>query len=236
MNSAINPKIPALSVVAQTPDYIVLNKPAGLITQGADSAGNLLSQVRNMFPGRPAYPVHRLDAATSGLVLVATTEAGNAQLSRCFQEKNVHKTYLALIDRKPGKKQGAIIGDMAKSRDGNWILQRTRNNPAITRFHTMGLGNGLRLAILQPETGKTHQLRVAMKAIGAPILGDTRYGGQSADRLYLHAWQLSFPWNGESMHYVAPVNFGREFETSQFLAALHTIESSLQASIAGLDN
>lgn len=235
MNHDLNPERPALSVVAQTPDYIVVNKPPGLITQGADSAGNLLAQVRQLFPGCPAYPVHRLDAATSGLVLVATTDAGNAQLSRCFRDQCVHKTYLALINRKPGKKQGTIIGDMAKSRDGNWILQRTRKNPAITRFQTVGLGNGLRLAILQPKTGKTHQLRVAMKAIGAPILGDIRYGGSPADRLYLHSWQLSIPWNDGCRQYLAPVNSGKEFESSQFLAALNNIESSMPTSIADLD-
>ncbi len=223
------PNAESLPLIARTSDYLVVNKPPGMVTQGADAAGNLLARIRLLQSGGPAYPVHRLDAATSGLVVVATTDAGNVKLSRSFQERTIQKTYLALIDRKPSKKQGAIIGDMTKSRDGNWILQRTRSNPAITRFYSLGLGNGLRLVVLQPKTGKTHQLRVAMKSIGAPILGDTRYGGSSADRLYLHAWQLTLPWDAEFRRYVAPINSGTYFQTEPMLVALQRIEETLLA-------
>ncbi len=224
-----------LSLIARTPDYLVVNKPPGMVTQGADADGNLLARIRMLYPEQPAYPVHRLDAGTSGLVLVATTGDGNVKLSRSFQNQAVQKIYLALIDRRPSKKQGKIIGDMAKSRDGNWMLQRTRSNAAITTFFSVGLGDGLRLVVLQPKTGKTHQLRVAMKSVGAPILGDSRYGGTPADRLYLHAWQLILPWDDEVRRYVAPTTAGVHFQTAQMLVALRRVEETALVSSQGTD-
>ena len=110
----------------------------------------------------------------------------------------MHKTYLALSSQKPAKKQGWVKGDMAKARRGAWKLLRTQHNPALTRFHSRSIAPGLRLFVLQPLSGKTHQLRVAMKSLGSPILGDTLYGGQAAERLFLHAWRLQFDYAGTS--------------------------------------
>ena len=82
---------------------------------------------------------------------------------------------------------------MGKARNGSYRLLRTLDNPAITRFWSrLDTSFGERLFLLKPHTGKTHQLRVAMKSLGAPIFGDTRYGGDEADRTYLHAWALEF--------------------------------------------
>src|SRR5690606_33414184 len=148
------------------------------------------------------------------VVLLAKNSQSTAGLSQLFQRHEIRKYYLALTDRKPLKKQGAIIGDMEKSRDGNWRLTRTVRNPAVTHFFSFGLGNGERLLILKPETGKTHQLRVAMKSLSAPIIGDRRYGGCPADRLYLHAWELHFFWNSSAKSYSAPLVFGERFLAS----------------------
>ena len=83
---------------------------------------------------------------------------------------------------------------MARSRRGTWKLTRDEDNFAVTRFSSQSLKPGLRLFVLQPFTGKTHQLRVAMKSIGSPILGDTLYGGDEAEHLFLHAWRLVFDY------------------------------------------
>lgn len=210
----------SLSLIDENEDYLVINKPPGMVTQGADADGNLLARVRSLRPQTPAYPVHRLDAGTSGVVVVAKTPGANARLSRCFQDQKIGKVYLALIDRKPVKKQGRIIGDMTKSRNGGWRLQRSRQNPAVTEFVCLPLGDGLRLVVLKPKTGKTHQLRVAMKSVGAPIVGDTRYGGTPADRLYLHAWQLVLPWDEQERSYRAPLESGELFQTASMVLAL----------------
>lgn len=109
----------------------------------------------------------------------------------------MRKTYLALGTHKPAKKQGWVKGGMARSRRGTWKLTRDEDNFAVTRFSSQSLKPGLRLFVLQPFTGKTHQLRVAMKSIGSPILGDTLYGGDEAEHLFLHAWRLVFDYRGE---------------------------------------
>lgn len=205
----------SVGLIEETLDYLAVNKPPGMVTQGADSSSNLLAAVKTHFALPQIYPVHRLDADTSGVVLLAKNSQANAGLSQLFQRHEIQKFYLALTDRKPIKKQGAIIGDMEKSRNGNWRLTRTRRSPAITHFFSYGLGNGERLLILKPETGKTHQLRVAMKSLSAPIIGDRRYGGSTADRLYLHAWQLHFYWKATGKSYCAPMVHGDRFLTTQ---------------------
>ncbi|VEI44845.1 RNA pseudouridine synthase [Actinobacillus equuli] len=87
---------------------------------------------------------------------------------------------------------------MQKSRNGAWKLCHSKQNPAVTQFVSHSLEPNLRHFILQPKTGKTHQLRVAMKSLGSPILGDQLYTGTAADRVYLHAYQLKFEYQGES--------------------------------------
>ena len=119
----------------------------------------------------------------------------------------MRKTYLALSDRRPAKKQGLVKGGMEKSRRGAWKLTRGDGaNPAVTRFHSQSIAPNLRLFVLQPQTGKTHQLRVAMKSLGSPILGDTLYGGTPAERLFLHAWRLEFEYRGGAFSVCAPLD------------------------------
>lgn len=120
-----------------------------------------------------------------------------------FTSRKIDKYYLAMIKAKPKKKQGWIKGDMAKSRRGTFKLLKTKLNPAITRFYSHSVGVNLRGCIIKPFSGKTHQIRVALKSIGAPILGDLAYGGESADRTYLHAFCLEFEWHGKPVSYQA---------------------------------
>ena len=178
------------------PDFWVFDKPAGASFHSEGGAG-FFAELQTQFPTETLFPVHRLDKITSGLLLIARNKLAAAQFQTLFNDKKIRKTYLALSDAKPTKKQGWIKGDMEKSRNGSWKLTRTNTNPAVTQFHSLSLQEGLRLFVLQPHTGRTHQLRVAMKSLGSPIVGDTRYGGSDADRGYLHAAMLQFDWNGE---------------------------------------
>lgn len=175
------------------------------------------------------YGVHRLDRATSGILLLAKDKETAGLLTQKFRQRDVIKYYFAISSKKPKKqKQGWVKGDMAKGRRGAWMLQKTMDDPAITRFFTAGLGalggdvveelkqlaadtaSGggggggpiPKTAILfRPHTGRTHQLRVAAKAIGMPILMDPYYGDGNAaaslsslsknvQRTYLHASAL----------------------------------------------
>ncbi|OIN12915.1 TIGR01621 family pseudouridine synthase [Oceanisphaera psychrotolerans] len=199
-----------MDILLEHRDYLVINKPAGIgMHQEGDQPGLVRQLSENR--GEPLYPVHRLDKITTGVLLLARNPDANRELSRQFAERSTRKWYLALSDHKPTKKQGLIKGDMEKARGGSWKLCRTQHNPAITRFHSCLLAEGLRAFLLQPQTGKTHQLRVALKSQGCPILGDSRYGGSPADRGYLHAWQLSFSFGGEQVRVRAPLVEGEQF-------------------------
>jgi tRNA pseudouridine32 synthase/23S rRNA pseudouridine746 synthase len=179
-------------------DFFVFDKPAGISFHSEDGAG-FFAQLNEQYSQETLFPVHRLDKITSGLLLVARTKSAAQQLGQLFESHTIKKTYLALSDQKPSKKQGTVSGDMQRTRDGNWKLLHSKNKPAITRFTSHSLAPNLRLFLLKPQTGRTHQLRVMMKALGSPIMGDLRYGGTAADRGYLHAQGIQFDWNNESI-------------------------------------
>lgn len=177
--------------------------------------------------GQRLYPVHRLDQVTSGILLFARGRKNADLLSNEFRHRRVTKYYLALSDRRPKKKQGRVTGDMTRGRRGGWILTRTHKNPADTRFISASLPGtrpGLRLYLLRPRTGKTHQIRVAMKSLGAPILGDGLYGrydqAREEDRAYLHAFALEFRLGGETVRLIEPPRSGIEFTSPAFRATL----------------
>jgi tRNA pseudouridine32 synthase/23S rRNA pseudouridine746 synthase len=148
------------------------------------------------------HGVHRLDKATSGLMVFAKNKTVQASLSELFRYKKIEKTYIALSDKKPSKKQGMIKGDLEKTRNGSYKITRNTTNPSLTKFKSFfDKKMEIRGFFLFPFTGKTHQLRVALKSLGTPIIGDNRYGGTSADRMYLHAFSLKFEYNGELFHF-----------------------------------
>ncbi len=179
----------------QNDAFLVINKPAGIAFQGEKNS--LLSQLKQSLKCE-LYPVHRLDKMTSGLCILAKTSEVNSELSQLFQARLVSKVYLALADKKPKKKQGLVKGNLEKSRNGCWKLSRTMNRPSVTQFFSFPAEkNSLRLFVLKPYTGKTHQLRVVMRSLGSTILGDKRYGGRKSDRGYLHAYELSLNFQGE---------------------------------------
>jgi tRNA pseudouridine32 synthase/23S rRNA pseudouridine746 synthase len=200
--------------------FLVVNKAPGILVQGKGDAPSLMQVLKEDLSLSELYPVHRLDQGTSGVLVLAKTEAANRQLSMGFQERQVRKFYLALTAKKPSKKQGWVIGDMEKGRGGSYRICHTRNNPARTEFFSFGFEDAMRLVVLRPHTGKTHQLRVTLKALGAPIIGDTRYSGLNADRLYLHAWQLDFAVDGQSYSYCALPAQGELFTRPSFLQRL----------------
>ena len=214
------------SLIEHNDDFVVVNKAPGVTVQrDADSQElgdnrGLLEIVAGDLGRERLFPVHRLDKLTSGVLVMACHEESNRALSRLFREREVEKFYLALSARKPKKKQGLIKGDMEKARRGDWKLLPRQQNPAITQFFSHSIGAGLRSFLLRPHTGKTHQLRVALRSLGAPILGDLRYGGDASDRAYLHAWQLSFPWGDGLKCYRALPEQGALFGSDAFLESL----------------
>jgi len=210
---------------------------------GATSGHNtgLIHQLRSDLQQPSLHPVHRLDKVTSGLLLFAKTTAANRALSLLFQQRQIEKYYVAISARKPKKKQGLIKGDMVPARRGAWKLTTQQQNPALTQFFSQPIsGCAQRLFLLRPSTGKTHQLRVALKSLGAAIAGDPLYGDGSKEdgtngndasgndakclgdrhiyeRTYLHAYALCFHYQGQDYRYLCPPTQGEHFigETCQ---------------------
>ena len=200
-------------VLAVTERWVLIDKHPDVSFHREDADIGLLDALRAA-TGLPAlYPVHRLDAITSGLLLFARHPATAAALGRAWQAGEVGKLYLAIAPGKPSKKQGWVKGDMEKSRRGGWKLLHSRVNPAVTWFDSVSLAPGLRLYLLRPYTGRTHQLRVALKSLGAPILGDALYGPaqHDSDRGYLHAALLSFALDGQRWTYTCLPSRGQWF-------------------------
>lgn len=199
-----------LDIIYQTDDFIIIYKPCGLSVHKDQSEIGLTTLLAEQLGVSQVWLVHRLDKVTSGLLILALNAESAAEFFRLFAEHRIQKTYLALSNQKPKKKQGLIVGDMQKARNGAWKLCQSKENPAITRFESVSCQPNLRLFILKPQTGKTHQLRVAMKSLGSPILGDALYGKntENIDRTYLHAARLQFEFKGQAFDVFTPPKEG----------------------------
>ncbi|VAW81290.1 Ribosomal large subunit pseudouridine(746) synthase @ tRNA pseudouridine(32) synthase [hydrothermal vent metagenome] len=179
---------------------LVVNKPSGLLSvpgRGEDKQDCLLSRLQTEYP--EALSIHRLDMDTSGLILFARNKKIHRQMSQLFEQRQVHKTYDALVS---GCLQGEGIMDYPLLADWpNRPRQKVdfmKGKEAITRWQTISSDheNNTSHVKLFPVTGRSHQLRVHLYSLGYPILGDNLYFSNHSDkkakRLMLHACQLSF--------------------------------------------
>lgn len=209
------PSHPAFSVIEDNELFIVIDKSPGVSFHSESGDPGLFEHVKSTLSCDELYPIHRLDKVTSGLLIFAKTKEAASDLSALFRLRKVSKFYLAISDKKPKKKQGLIKGDVEPSRRGSWKLCKSRDNPAITQFFSHSIKPGMRLYLLKPHTGKTHQIRVSLKSLSAPIVGDVLYHNaweaSKADRAYLHAYSLSFSLRGKSYTYTVPPSSGALF-------------------------
>jgi tRNA pseudouridine32 synthase/23S rRNA pseudouridine746 synthase len=220
--------------IAEHHDFIVVDKEAGVNFHDEGNIGSGLfslvkKQLQSQRNNAELYPVHRLDKMTSGLVIFAKTLACAQTFGQLFKDHNIEKYYLAIGDKKPSKKQGLIKGDMAKSRRGMFKLLRSLENPATTQFFSYSIPKKQRLYLLKPHSGKTHQLRVALASIGAPIVGDPLYYTTSkADRGYLHAFALTFTYLGECFEFISPPTAGEYFVSQEIIEQFSAIKKPWQ--------
>lgn len=195
-------------------DYLlVANKPAGLLAvpgRGPDKQDCLSARLQQEFPD--TLIVHRLDMATSGLMVFARGAGMQRRLSLMFQEREVEKRYVAVVAGKLAPATGEVNLPMIADWP-NRPLQKidTENGkPSLTRYRLLGIDEGNSRMELEPVTGRSHQLRLHMAAIGHPILGDALYGdASSAPRLLLHATtlDLAHPLSGVPLHFVSSPPF-----------------------------
>ncbi len=181
---------------------IVLDKPAGLPVHQGPSGGPSLedhfAQLRFGLPRLPAL-AHRLDADTSGCLVLGRHPKALRRLGRLFREGRVEKTYLALTTGVPERARGRIAVPLLKQsrpRKGWRMIVDPAGKPAITDYKVLAKRDGLAFVELSPKTGRTHQLRVHLAHIGCPILGDVKYGDPGTPRtprLHLHAARIRLP-------------------------------------------
>ncbi|WP_094751810.1 TIGR01621 family pseudouridine synthase [Psychromonas sp. CD1] len=181
------------TLVYENAEFVVINKKENINFHSENGEIGLVVAVEKALD-KKLYSVHRLDKMTSGLLLLAKSSHIARLLSALFKTHQIQKYYIAIADKKPKKKQGMIQGGMQKSRRSMWKLTTDKNNLAITQFFSFSMGEGKRLFVLKPKTGKTHQIRVALKSLGSAICGDLLYGDKKNqyDRGYLHAYQIEF--------------------------------------------
>lgn len=188
---------------------IVLDKPAGIAVHAGSGRDNAIdrffSQLRFGADRDPAL-AHRLDKDTSGCLILGRTREALARLGKLFQRGQVKKTYWAVVSGVPAQAEGTIDTPLARrSHDKRtWIMRTaTADDPAaetaVTHYRVLAAGDGLSLVELEPQTGRTHQLRVHCEAIGHPIAGDPIYGGDRARamarHLQLHARRVVVPFD-----------------------------------------
>lgn len=195
-------------VIFKNKHVIAINKPAGLATQGGSKQKYHLDRLLPALQFDAASPpklVHRLDKDTSGVLLLGRDAKSAQALTKAFASKTIQKTYWALVVGKPGEEEGEIKLPLAKQRisgQERMVVDKKEGKQAITHFYRReALAMKLSWMELSPLTGRTHQLRVHMEAIGHPIIGDGKYGGQESfpeglnlpPTLHLHARHITLP-------------------------------------------
>ncbi len=211
-----------MKIIHDNSSFVIALKYAGINFHSEEEAGFVVQVTQQL--GIPLFPVHRLDKMTSGLVILAKTSEAAALFGKMFEHREVEKYYLAISMRKPKKKMGWVKADMGAARRGDYKLLPTMNNPAITQFISCALRTHERFFLIKPHTGKTHQIRVALKSLGSPIAGDERYAqadvARKEDRGYLHAYALRFTLNGEAFAFVVSPDEGERFKSEECIKQL----------------
>ncbi|MFT4521233.1 MAG: 23S rRNA pseudouridine1911/1915/1917 synthase [Bacteroidia bacterium] len=194
------------SVIFEDNHLIAVNKPAGMLVQGDDTGDKALGDyVKEYIKKRYKKPgdvflgtIHRIDRPVSGLVIFARTSKALARMNELFREKLISKTYLALIENKPGRLSQNLVHYLTKDTDKNVAKAHDHevknSKKAELSYDYIGTANHKFLIRVMPSTGRPHQIRVQLSKIGYPIVGDLKYGSKigKGNFIYLHAKSLSF--------------------------------------------
>ena len=197
-------------------DLLIIGKPAGLLTvpgKGPDKQDSLQTRLLAAFPDTRL--IHRLDRDTSGLLVFARSAEVQRKLNKQFAHREVSKQYVALVYGYPAEMQGEVNAPLRYDPEHPplHIVDPVAGQPALTRWRVLERLSGRTRVLLEPVTGRSHQLRVHMQAIGHPIVGDTLYAREfhpeNESRLCLHAQTLEFlhPLTGRPVTCTWPAPF-----------------------------
>jgi 23S rRNA pseudouridine1911/1915/1917 synthase len=210
---------PTVEILYEDEALLSVNKPAGIVTHPAYRHPNgtlwdaALARQTRLGLDRP-WLLHRLDRETSGVVLFAKTVEARRALVRQFERHLIQKRYLALLAGELPDLAAMIDAPLARDpADRRRTIVAPEGQPSRTRYWTLASRDGVTLALAEPVTGRTRQIRAHFASMGAPLLGDTLYyperhwGAQAAQRAMLHAWRLGFqrPGAGDRFTISAPV-------------------------------
>ncbi|HEY1835633.1 MAG TPA: RluA family pseudouridine synthase [Candidatus Saccharimonadales bacterium] len=214
-----------LPILYEDDDCVVINKPVGVLSHSkgafnpeATVATWLGSRAKNMDSERAGI-VHRLDRATSGVMICAKTPEALSWLQKQFSQRKVKKTYVAIVAGKL-KETHAVI-DMPIERNPKapaTFRVGANGKSAVTEYEVTQVNEHYTMLNLEPQTGRTHQLRVHLKQLGHPIVGDTLYGDEPGERMFLHALSLEITLpNRERKTFTAPLpkSFEQKMEHKQ---------------------
>lgn len=187
-------------VILETPELAVIDKPAGLAAHGGSGLSfGLVDVVARIFPG--ASPAHRLDRATSGLIVFGRDRAALKALQRAFTRREVDKRYLALLSGRLPEDRVSVDAPLKKIHDAGGqrrMIVDEEGDRAVSHFRVMERLEGHTFAEVTIETGRTHQIRAHAKHLGHPLAGDALYNPEAPPvglkRLFLHAHYLRLPW------------------------------------------
>ena len=206
------------SVAYEDPHLLVVDKPAGVVVHPArgHAEGTLVQALAGIAAGgdSPERPgiVHRLDRDTSGLLVVARSGEAHAALKAMMAAREITREYLGLVEGRPGARTGTIDAPLGRDRRVRTRISTdtAQPRPAVTHFEVERALPGATLLRLRLETGRTHQLRAHLKAIGHPVAGDPEYGRAGLyglERQFLHAQRLAFahPFTGEAVEVSSPL-------------------------------
>ncbi len=210
-----------LDILYEDQDILVINKPVGMVVHPAPGhwtgtfVNALLHHCKSWQGTETLRPgiVHRLDKETSGVLVAAKTPLAHQRLIEAFSQRKVKKEYLVICVGNPGTKEiDAPIGRHPVHRKMMTVVEEG-GRVAISRCQTIATDGKLSIVRIQPETGRTHQIRVHLKHVGTPVLGDSTYGNPQVNKSYgairqlLHAESLSFqhPIEGRLMTFQAPI-------------------------------
>lgn len=222
-------------IVDTQEDFIIVDKPAGLVVHQAhtgDTAPTLVNGLLYHFKEFTAFDdmqrpgiVHRIDKDTSGLLLVARHPAAQQALAAMFKQRSIKKTYLAIVHGHPAQ-EGTIDLPIGRSFKERHKMSHAGfcQKPALTRYRVLARYADSSLVAVDLITGRTHQIRVHFAAIGHGLIGDKTYGKPSdlIKRQALHAWKISFEHGGEKYAYHCPV----PLDMKELLIFLHTKEQT----------
>jgi 23S rRNA pseudouridine1911/1915/1917 synthase len=197
-----------LKIIFENSDFLVLEKPAGLLVHQTkhQKENTLVNFLLDKYPeirsvGQKDRPgiVHRLDQDVSGLMVIAKNQKAYEHLIKQFQENKVKKKYLALAHGKPPEERGIIEAPLGRTKSGKLVVVRSHKKvkfekPALTRYRILRKFKKHTLLEIEPLTGRTHQIRLHLKSLGCPIVGDKQYGKTKDDfkRIFLYAYYLGF--------------------------------------------